>query len=76
VEKSKAGIVVAPENPEALASAILLLMENPQLAQEFGQNGRAFVERHMQWSTLIRDWVAQLRPIPVREEVRADASEV
>ncbi len=76
VEKSKAGIVVAPENPEALASAILLLIENPKLAQEFGRNGRTFVEKHLQWSTIIRDWVAQLRPSPVREEVRADASEV
>ena len=75
VEKSKAGIVVAPENPEALASAILLLIENPKLAQEFGRNGRAFVEKHLQWSTIIRDWVAQLRPNRAREEVRADASE-
>jgi glycosyltransferase involved in cell wall biosynthesis len=75
VEKSKAGIVVAPENPEALASAILLLIENPKLAQEFGRNGRAFVEKHLQWSTIIRDWVTQLRPSPMREEVRADASE-
>jgi colanic acid biosynthesis glycosyl transferase WcaI len=75
VEKAKAGIVVEPENPEALASAILLLVENPELAQEYGRNGRAFVERHMQWSTIIREWVAQLRPTPAREEVRADASE-
>jgi glycosyltransferase involved in cell wall biosynthesis len=76
VEKSKGGIVVAPEDPEALASAILLLVENPQLAQEYGRNGRGFVEKHLQWSTIIRDWVAQLRPIPAREVVRADASEV
>jgi colanic acid biosynthesis glycosyl transferase WcaI len=75
VEKSKGGIVVAPENPEALASAILLLVENPQLAQEFGRSGRAYVEKHLQWSAIIRDWVAQLRPVRVREEVRASASE-
>ena len=73
VEESKAGIVVPPEDPEALASAILLLIENPKLALEFGQNGRTFVEDHLQWSTLIRDWVAQLRPVPAREEVRAEA---
>jgi colanic acid biosynthesis glycosyl transferase WcaI len=76
VEKSKGGIVVAPENPEALASVILLLAENPQLAREYGRNGRAYVEKHLQWSAIIRDWVAQLRAILVREEVRADASEV
>jgi len=73
VEESKAGIVVPPEDPEALASAILLLIENPKLALEFGQNGRTFVEDQLQWSTLIRDWVAQLRPVPAREEVRAEA---
>jgi colanic acid biosynthesis glycosyl transferase WcaI len=76
VEKSKGGIVVAPENPEALASAILLLVENPQLAQEYGRSGRAYVEKYLQWSAIIRDWVAQLRPIPMREEVRANASKV
>jgi len=56
VEKAKAGIVVAPENPEALASAILLLVENPQLAPEYGRSGRAYVETHLQWSSIIRDW--------------------
>jgi len=76
VEKAKAGIVVAPENPEALASAILLLVENPQLAPEYGRSGRAYVETHLQWSSIIRDWVEQLRPVPLREDVRVDASKV
>jgi len=76
VEESKAGIVVPPEDPEALASAILLLMENRKLAAELGQNGRTFVEDHLQWSTLISDWVAQLRPVAVREAVREEASKV
>jgi colanic acid biosynthesis glycosyl transferase WcaI len=76
VDESKAGVVVPPEDPKALASAIRLLIENPKLALEFGQNGRAFVEEHLQWSTLIRDWVARLRPVPTREAVRAEASEV
>ncbi len=76
VEESKAGIVVPPEDPEALASAILLLIENRKLAAELGQNGRTFVEDHLQWSTLIRDWVAQLCAAGTNEEVREETSKV
>jgi glycosyltransferase involved in cell wall biosynthesis len=43
--KAQAGIAVDPENPEALARAIIELKENPGICKMYGQNGRAFVEQ-------------------------------
>jgi len=39
-----AGLLVAPEDPQALAEAIQCLAHNPALAQELGKRGRAWVE--------------------------------
>lgn len=45
-EQAQAAIYVEPENSMALAKAILTLRDRPQLAEELGQHGRAFVEAH------------------------------
>jgi glycosyltransferase involved in cell wall biosynthesis len=37
VENEMNGILVAPRNPQALADAILTLIENPSLRQEMGR---------------------------------------
>ena len=60
VERAMAGVVVPPENPEALATAAEQLLNNPELVEEFGRNGRRFVEANLEWSKLIHDWLAQL----------------
>jgi colanic acid biosynthesis glycosyl transferase WcaI len=47
VEKSRGGIVVAPENPEELASCLLDLYKNPELVEKLGYQGRQFaIERY------------------------------
>jgi colanic acid biosynthesis glycosyl transferase WcaI len=47
IKKSGGGIVVAPESPEALASAIIDLYKNPRKAAILAQKGRQFaVERY------------------------------
>jgi colanic acid biosynthesis glycosyl transferase WcaI len=47
VEKSRGGIVVAPENPEALAACVLDLYRNPELVEKLGYQGRQFaIERY------------------------------
>ena len=43
---AKAGLVVAPEDPKALAQAVLHVYEQPTLAQTLGQNGRRYAETH------------------------------
>jgi len=59
-ERAMAGVVVPPENPEALAKAVEQLLNNPELVDEFGRNGRRFVEANLEWSKLVNDWLAQL----------------
>jgi colanic acid biosynthesis glycosyl transferase WcaI len=45
LEQARGGVVVEPENPEALANAILYLAANPEKAREFGRNGREYIVR-------------------------------
>jgi glycosyltransferase involved in cell wall biosynthesis len=60
VEQAKAGIVVRPGDPEALAAAVRNLIADPELLRQLGANGRAFVETNMQWSKLVGEWIACL----------------
>jgi glycosyltransferase involved in cell wall biosynthesis len=45
IERAKAGIPVEPENPEALADAILTLYNDREQCEIMGMSGRDFVER-------------------------------
>jgi colanic acid biosynthesis glycosyl transferase WcaI len=63
VRKAGAGVVVPSENPVALAHAVLQLTEDKKLAEEYGQNGRRYVESHLTWSQVIGEWLEQLRPV-------------
>ena len=44
VKNGETGFLVAPNQPQALADALLKLHHNPSLAKQFGSNGRARVE--------------------------------
>ena len=46
VESAKAGLYVTPEDGTALAEAIIELMNNHDLCDMLGENGRRFVESH------------------------------
>lgn len=43
VQHGTTGLIVPPQNPEALATAILTLLDNPPLAREMGTAGRQLV---------------------------------
>lgn len=58
--QAKAAVVVPPEDPQALATAVLRLIQNPDAIQELGANGRRFVETNLQWSKLVGAWLSQL----------------
>lgn len=47
------GILVPPKDPTALAQAIILLLENPELAKSLGNNGRTRIEEHFSMETMI-----------------------
>ena len=43
------GIVIEPEDVDALAESILRLMKDPGLARKYGEAGKARVERELNW---------------------------
>ena len=45
----KTGLRVPPKDPDAIAKAIIFLIENPQLREEWGKEGRRFISNHYNW---------------------------
>ncbi|ABF42306.1 glycosyl transferase, group 1 [Candidatus Koribacter versatilis Ellin345] len=60
MERSNAGWVIPPMDPDALVGAILEMVANPDEVQRRGENGRRYIEQHMTWEILVRDWLSQL----------------
>ena len=60
MESAQAGLVVPPENPEALAEATRRLADNPEIGRKLGENSRKYVEDYLSWPALVTDWVEQL----------------
>ncbi|WP_072904059.1 glycosyltransferase family 4 protein [Hathewaya proteolytica] len=54
INNAKAGIVVEPENPEAMAQAIIKLYKDENLRKELGLNGRAYVKEHYSRDNIAR----------------------
>lgn len=44
------GLLVEPDQPDALADAILRILEDPDLARRLGQKGRRRVETELNWA--------------------------
>lgn len=57
VENAGAGIVVRPEDPRALADAIIAVLDDPERAAEMGRNGRKVVEAEFSWQTIVSEFV-------------------
>jgi glycosyltransferase involved in cell wall biosynthesis len=75
LEAAKSGFAVTPESPEELAAAIVRLADDRALAEEFGNNGRVYVEAHFDRRVLaqrylelfeatLADWRATSNPLP------------
>jgi colanic acid biosynthesis glycosyl transferase WcaI len=60
VRVADAGIVVAPEDPAALAHAARAIVADPDRAAAMGRNGRRYVEKHLSWRMLVTAWLDQL----------------
>ena len=54
VVDGETGFLVPPRDPEALANAIKLLIDDPELRKKFGQAGRERVERHFTIQETVR----------------------
>ena len=49
VEGNQCGICVNPEDPKAIGQAIQFLIDNPNVAEQMGMNGRKAVEQKYNW---------------------------
>lgn len=49
VDEAECGLTVDPLNPEALGDAIRYLIENPDIAQQMGERGRAAAASAFRW---------------------------
>ena len=60
LEGEDCGVVVAPENPGALASAVVRLTDDPLAARAMGERGRAFALRDYDFDALVGRWWDEL----------------
>lgn len=60
IEGAQAGLIVPPENPTALAEAVVQLADNPELSRHLGQKAREYAEQHLNWQVSVGSWLGQL----------------
>jgi glycosyltransferase involved in cell wall biosynthesis len=56
VEHGRTGLVVPPQDPDALAGALLDLLDDPQKALQMGRLGRTRLEDHYRIERYVGDW--------------------
>ncbi len=54
VEKEDIGILVPPEDSEALSEAIIKLLKDPQMRERMGKKGRKIAEEKFSWNLVIK----------------------
>jgi colanic acid biosynthesis glycosyl transferase WcaI len=57
ISQAKSGLIVEPENAEALAKAILHLCSSSVLREEYGNNGRSYVSKHFEKSEILEKFL-------------------
>jgi glycosyltransferase involved in cell wall biosynthesis len=66
VAAAGAGLIIAPENSQALAGAIVQLADDPALGQELGRRGREWVETNHDRRHLAHDLLAAIEQLSGR----------
>ncbi|MCC6146935.1 MAG: glycosyltransferase family 4 protein [Anaerolineaceae bacterium] len=62
VKDGQNGLLVPPQNPSALASAILHLLLTPQERQRLGQNARLMIQQNFEIEKMRQQYAALLEP--------------
>ncbi|OUC12552.1 MAG: glycosyl transferase [Alkalinema sp. CACIAM 70d] len=70
IEKSHGGVVVEPENAEALANTLLQLYQNPQLVETLGLQGRQFALERYSFEQALNQYEALFKQATVRSTVK------
>ncbi|HDN79635.1 MAG TPA: glycosyltransferase, partial [Chloroflexi bacterium] len=63
VQEAQCGLWVEPENPKALAEAILALYSDRELRERLGRNGREYVETHYTRQAIARQYAELLEEV-------------
>ena len=73
VVHGKTGLLVPPDDPEALAGAIHRLQEDPQEARRFGVAGRQRVREHFTWNAAAERFEALYEEVLHEDILRTNA---
>ncbi len=57
------GLIVPPEDPQALAQAVRYLRQNPDKAESLGRNGRKTVEEQFDRRIVLKQFVRSLESL-------------
>ena len=57
IHNEQTGLLVEPENPEALYAAICRLIGDPELRRELAANGQRYVQEHFSAESMARRYV-------------------
>ena len=68
------GLVVAPEDTDALAGALLRLLDDPDYARRLGANGRSRVETHQNWDAVVERMTPDLERAATSSRFRRGAA--
>lgn len=74
IAEARCGLCVPPEDPQALAEAVLKLYHNASLREELGRNGRRYAEEHLSLSRCVAQYEALLQMVLNAETQRAQTS--
>ena len=58
VQNGKTGLLVEEKNPEALASAIVSLLENPAKREQFGKAAQQRIQSELTWTKTIEQFIS------------------
>lgn len=65
IEDRKSGLLVRPEDPAALAAAVIELLRDRALAASLGRNAAADAQGPFSWSTIAARILSEARAVPV-----------
>jgi glycosyltransferase involved in cell wall biosynthesis len=71
LETAQAGIAIEPENPQALAAAVVHLASNAALRRQMGENGRKHIARHFSRAQTAKTYASILADLMGMEKVGA-----
>lgn len=60
-EGARCGLIVEPEDPKALADALIKLANNPELRANFGKNGRQYAENKLDKEQILSVFESELK---------------